>query len=108
MERGILLHGCGLKRVAILESEYRLVLRAMILVDAPDVGEQRHSPDEQQKKDQADAAIDQVENDLAAKCRIYFLELGGGQQRQILVHEDEERQGDNNVAGGQPSADGSR
>ena len=63
----IFLHRRGLERVAVLEGEYGLVLGAVVLVDAANIGEQRNSPDEQQEQDQADRAIDQIEHDLAAQ-----------------------------------------
>ena len=52
-----------------LEGENRLVLGAVILVHAPDVGPQRDAPDEQQEQADADDAVDHVEQDLVAEGR---------------------------------------
>src|ERR1019366_10727721 len=72
---------------------------------AANVGEQRDSPDEQQEKEQANRAVDQVEDDLAAQRGIRLLQFRSRQQRQVFVHEDEEGQRDDDVDCGQPSAD---
>ena len=59
-----------------------------------------------QEQSQADAAIDQVEGDASAERGIDFLEFRRRQQRDVLVHEDEEGYRDDDVDGGQPAADG--
>src|SRR5438067_13882610 len=70
MERGILLNRGNLERVSVLKRKNRLVLGAVVFVDAQDVFPQRHSPNEQQEQNQANRPVDQIENDLPAGRRI--------------------------------------
>ena len=105
MKSRILLHCRCIKRIAVLERKYRLVLRPVILIHAANVLKQRSSPNKYQEQRQPDQAIDQIEHDLAIQRRMRLLQLGGGQQRQVLVHENEESDGDQNIDGCNPAAD---
>src|ERR1700676_3240900 len=101
----ILLYGFRVERVSILKSKDGFVLGAVILVDAANVLPKRNSPDEEQKQYQADAAVDQVENNPATEGGIDLLKFGSRQKRDVFVHEDEEGQRDHDVDGGQPVAE---
>ena len=92
MARGIFLRVVNRQRVVVLEGKDRLVLGAVVLVHAPDVGPQRDAPDEQQEQADANEAVNDVEQDLVAERRVVVLQLGGRQQRHKLVHENEEGQ----------------
>ena len=101
----IFLHGASLERIAILERENCLVLGPVILVHAMDIVPERNAPDKQQEQRNADQAVDQVENDLLAEQRIHLLQFRRRQQRNELVHENEETNRKNDIHCGQPAAD---
>src|SRR5262249_39518304 len=71
----------------------------------PNVAQQRSAPDENKEQAQADQSIDQVEGNLAIQQWIGLLQLGGGDQREVLVHEDKEADRNNNVDRRDPAAD---
>ena len=86
-----------------LEGENRFMLGAVVLENAANVGQARDAPDEEQEKRNADHAVHDVEGDLVAESRIGVLQLGGRQQRQKLVHEDEESDRQHHVEGERPA-----
>ena len=73
----------------IFKSKNRFVFRAVIAIDALDVGPQRDSPDEQQKQRNADQAIDQRESEIIVQSVPVRLQTRGGRQGNELIHEDE-------------------
>src|SRR5579872_2109164 len=105
MEGGILLDFRSRQWIAILECEDRLVLGAVIFVNAADIFPERNAPDKQQEQGEADYAVDQVEDDASAERGVVLFEFRCGQQRNVLIHEDEEGDRDNDVDGGEPGAD---
>src|SRR5450755_1661856 len=108
MIRRVFLHTLRVERIAILESKDRLVLGTVILVDAPNILPQRHSPNEQKEQQEADASVDQVENDPSTQRWIDLLQFRRGQQRDVFVHEDEKAQREQEIPGSQPVTDGGR
>jgi len=101
----IFLDGSSLERIAVLECVDRFVLSAVILVDAANIFPERNSPDEEQEERNSNQAIDEIEDELLAKDWIHMLQLGCGDERKVLVHEDEERDGKDNVYGRHPASD---
>ena len=81
------------------------MLGAVILVDPANVAPQRHSPDEEQEERDSDDAVHQVENDLLSEYGVHPLQFRRCQQRQKLVHEDEETDRDDDVDRSHPAAD---
>ena len=79
---------------AVLEREHRFVLGTVIFVDAANVFPERDAPDEEQEQAEADGAVDQVEDDASAESGIDLLQFCRRQQRDVLVHEDEEGERD--------------
>ena len=63
MKRGVLLHVRAGQRIAILEGENRLVLGAVVLVHAADVGINETPQMKQQEERDADHAVNHVEDD---------------------------------------------
>src|ERR1700722_17261924 len=101
----IFLHGGGLKRVAVLEREYRFVLGAVILVDAANILPERNAPHEKQEHRNADQSVDEIKDELVAEYGIHALKFGGRKQGKILVHEDEEQDGERHVQASHPARD---
>ena len=105
MKCRILLHRSSIKRIAILESEHRLVFRAVVFVDPANILHQRQPPNEEQEECEPDNAIHQIEHDLAAQRRVVLLQFSRGQQGKILIHEDEEADREDDVRSSNPAAD---
>src|SRR5207249_11843405 len=91
--------------IANFEGKYRPVLGTMIFVNTMNIAQQRDSPDKQQKQNDADRAIHQVENDLLTENRIDALQFRRSEQRQEFVHEDEEAHRNNDIDCRDPAAD---
>ena len=90
MEGGIFLYRAGLHGIAVFEGEHRFVLGAVIFEHTVDVPHSRHSVNEKQEQQNANDAVHQVENYLLPEHRIQLLQRARSQQRQELVHKDEE------------------
>src|ERR1700733_11194584 len=103
MIRRIFLHRSSLERVAILKRENRFVLGTVILVDAANVLPERNTPHKQKKHSDANQAVDKIKEELVAEHGIHALKLSGREQREILVHEDEEQDGKRHVKASHPA-----
>src|SRR5260370_4227813 len=99
------MHCCGFEWIAIIERKYRLVLGPVIFVYAPNVFPQRHAPNEQQEHRDTDQSVNQVKQELLPESRIHLFQFGGSQQRQVLVHEDEEGDGKRHIQSRHPASD---
>src|ERR1051326_2019898 len=106
MEGRIFLNTGRIERIAILEGKYCLMLGSVILVDPPNVFPQRNTPDKQKEQDEPYAPINQIKNNPSAQGGINPLQFRCCQKRHVLVHEDEECKGDDDVYSRQPGADG--
>ena len=93
----VLLNRARVQRVPGFKCKHRLVFSAVILVHTSNILQQRRSPDKQQKQQNPDSAVDQVEDDPLTKNWIDPLQFRRCQQRQELVHEDEEADRDDNI-----------
>ena len=67
--------------------------------------ESDRGPHEEQEHCDPDEAIDQVKQNLMPENRIHPFQLGRSQQRQILVHEDEEGDGKRHIQSCHPAGD---
>src|SRR5208283_3429615 len=76
MEGRIRLRVLNRERIMRLESENCLVLRAVILKDAANIGPPRDAPNEQQEKSDADEAVDHVESESITERWINVFQLG--------------------------------
>src|ERR1700687_479425 len=105
MIRRILLYRRGFERIAIFERKYRLVLGPVVLLPPPNFLPQRNAPHKQQKHRDPDQPVHQVEHDLLPENRIHLFQFRRGQQRQVLVHEDEEGDGESHIHSHHPARD---
>jgi len=98
----ILLYLRRIEWIAVLESEYSLVLGAVVLVHAPNILQQRSTPNEKQEQEKTNNSVHQVEDNLLAEDRIHALQFRGRHQGQKLVHENKKADGKNDIDGGDP------
>ena len=82
----VLLNRACVQRVPSFKCKHRLVFSAVILVHTSNILQQRRSPDKQQKQQNPNGAVDQVEDDPLTKYGIDPLQFRRCQQRQELVH----------------------
>src|SRR5205823_2351935 len=78
---------------------------AVGFIHPPDIAQQRNSPDEEQENSNTDDTIYQVKDDLLAEDGVHPLQYRAGEQRQELVHENEEPNGEEDVHSRHPAAD---
>src|SRR5215831_2871496 len=105
MLRGVLLRLGDRGHAVIFKREDGFVFRAMVVIDAFDVLEEREPPYEEQENSYADGAFDQINSDVAMQRGPTPRQPARGAGGNKLVHENEKRDGKYHTGNDGPSTD---